>query len=167
MDSDDVYAFDSTVVHLAGTETITGNKTFSGSVSLGSSATATTPAASDNSTKVATTAWFNLADVKKMIVVLMMPDYASATGITFPDNTHEYTAPSNGYLMMSFYRNEDELIYGYINGVISPFAYNDMLNGQLNMQYSIPLSKGDKFYWNSSMSGVVVNSCYFVPCVGG
>ena len=51
------YAADSAVVHLADTETITGNKTFSGTVDLGSSATATTPASTDNSTNVATTAY--------------------------------------------------------------------------------------------------------------
>ena len=44
-------------VSLAGTQTISGDKTFSGNVVLGSGATATTPAASDNSTKVATTAY--------------------------------------------------------------------------------------------------------------
>lgn len=44
-------------VGLAGTQTITGNKTFSGTVSLGSSATATTPAGSSNDTTVATTAF--------------------------------------------------------------------------------------------------------------
>ena len=51
------YATDSAVVHLADTETITGNKTFSGTVDLGASATATTPASTDNSTSVATTAY--------------------------------------------------------------------------------------------------------------
>ena len=44
-------------VGLAGTQTITGNKTFSGTVALGSSATATTPAGSSNDTTVATTAF--------------------------------------------------------------------------------------------------------------
>ena len=39
------------------TQTISGNKTFSGTVALGSSATATTPSAGDDSTKVATTAY--------------------------------------------------------------------------------------------------------------
>ena len=39
------------------TQTISGNKTFSGTVALGSSATASTPAENDNSTKVATTAY--------------------------------------------------------------------------------------------------------------
>ena len=40
---------------LSGTQTITGNKTFSGTVALGGSATATTPATGDNDTSVATT----------------------------------------------------------------------------------------------------------------
>ena len=44
-------------VSLTSTQTISGAKTFTGTVSLGSSATATTPDPSDNSTKVATTAF--------------------------------------------------------------------------------------------------------------
>lgn len=42
---------------LSTTQTVSGNKTFSGSVALGSSATATTPSTSDDSTKLATTAF--------------------------------------------------------------------------------------------------------------
>jgi hypothetical protein len=44
-------------VGLSGTQTVTGNKTFSGTVELGGSATATTQTSGDNSTKVATTAF--------------------------------------------------------------------------------------------------------------
>jgi len=53
----------SVVATLSGTQTFSGNKTFNGTstfgstVSLGGSATATTPSANDNSTKVATTAY--------------------------------------------------------------------------------------------------------------
>ena len=47
---------DPTVVHIAGTETITGDKTFTGAVDLtGATVTATTQAADDSTTKVATT----------------------------------------------------------------------------------------------------------------
>lgn len=42
---------------LSGTQTVTGNKTFSGTVNLGSSATASTPTSGDDSTSVATTAY--------------------------------------------------------------------------------------------------------------
>jgi hypothetical protein len=52
---------DGSFVNLSGSQTISGNKTFSGTVALGSSATATTQAAGDNSTKVATTAYVESA----------------------------------------------------------------------------------------------------------
>jgi hypothetical protein len=44
-------------INLTGTQTITGDKTFSGTIVLGSSASATTPSVDDNTTKVATTAF--------------------------------------------------------------------------------------------------------------
>jgi len=46
---------------LTSNQTISGNKTFSGTVALGSSATAATKSASDNSTSVATTAYVDAA----------------------------------------------------------------------------------------------------------
>jgi hypothetical protein len=55
------------LVEIAGTQTITGDKTLSGtttisgSIGLGSTATATTQASNDNSTKVATTAYVTTA----------------------------------------------------------------------------------------------------------
>jgi hypothetical protein len=53
---------DSNIATLSGTQTVTGNKTFTGSVFLsGSSITATTQASSDNSTKIATTAYVQSA----------------------------------------------------------------------------------------------------------
>ena len=42
---------------LSGTQTVTGAKTFSSTVALGGSATATTPSSGDDSTSVATTAY--------------------------------------------------------------------------------------------------------------
>lgn len=48
---------------LSTAQTISGDKTFSGTVSLGSSATATTQSGNDNSTKVATTAYVDAAVV--------------------------------------------------------------------------------------------------------
>lgn len=44
-------------ISLTGAQTISGNKTFSGTVALGSSASANTPSTSDNTTTVATTAF--------------------------------------------------------------------------------------------------------------
>lgn len=48
-------------VTLGTSQTVTGNKTFSGTVALGSGATATTPTAGDSTTKVATTAFVSNA----------------------------------------------------------------------------------------------------------
>ena len=48
-------------VGISGTQTITGNKTFSGTLDLGSSAIATTKTANNNSTAVATTAYVDAA----------------------------------------------------------------------------------------------------------
>lgn len=48
---------DGAFVSLSSAQTISGNKTFSGTVALGSNATATSPLVSDDSTKVATTEW--------------------------------------------------------------------------------------------------------------
>ena len=94
MDSEDLYAFDNTVIHKTGTETAGGDKTFSGNntysgtsafsgnVSFSSTVafsgatsftqnpTAPTPSTSDNSTKVATTAFVknqNYADRKSVV----------------------------------------------------------------------------------------------------
>jgi len=70
---------------LSTAQTISGNKTFSGSVVLGSSATATTPAAGDDSTKVATTAYvqdelstFGAGTVTS--VALSLPNIFSVSG---------------------------------------------------------------------------------------
>lgn len=67
---DDASANATSIISIAGsgayttlgtTQTVTGDKTFSGSVDLGSSATATTQTALDNSTSVATTAYVDAA----------------------------------------------------------------------------------------------------------
>ena len=50
-------AIKTTYAKLGSANTFTGNNTFSGSVGLGSSATATTPSVTNNSTKIATTAY--------------------------------------------------------------------------------------------------------------
>lgn len=56
-----ISTLDNSIVHKSNEETISGNKTFTGTVSLGSNATATTPATTDNDTSVATTAFVKAA----------------------------------------------------------------------------------------------------------
>ena len=56
--TEDIATLNTTLVHLAGAETITGDKTFTGAVNLtGANATAATQTQGDNSTKIATTAY--------------------------------------------------------------------------------------------------------------
>ena len=62
---ENLYALDAQVVHKSGTETIDGDKTFTGSVVL-NNGTAVTQASTDNSNKVATTAY-----VQSVIVSLI------------------------------------------------------------------------------------------------
>lgn len=96
-------AADTTVVHKTGTETVSGNKTFSGTTTftgttnLGSKATATTPAATDNDTSVATTAFVKTAISGKQDKVSSSTDNAVVrfngttgniqnSGVTINDN---------------------------------------------------------------------------------
>lgn len=72
-------------VSLSGTQTITGNKTFSGTVALGSSATASTKSAGNNSTAVATTAYVDSAvsaagGGSVTSVALSLPSFITVSG---------------------------------------------------------------------------------------
>ena len=73
------------VVGLTNTQTISGGKTFSGTVSLGSSATASTPASTDSSTAVATTAYVKAQNYLTAAgavtsVALSLPNIFSVSG---------------------------------------------------------------------------------------
>jgi hypothetical protein len=74
------------VVGLTGTQTITGNKTFSGTIALGSSATATTKSPNNNSTSLATTAYVDAAVTAS----------GSFTGLIFAGDTGTSEAIANG-----------------------------------------------------------------------
>lgn len=70
-------------VGLSGTQTITGTKTFSGTVDLSGTATAVTQATSDNSTKIATTAFvkaLGLGSGSVTSVALSLPNIFTVTG---------------------------------------------------------------------------------------
>ena len=63
-------------------QTVTGNKTFSGSVALGSSATATTPGTADNTTSVATTAYVKAQSYLTANQSITVSGDASGSGTT-------------------------------------------------------------------------------------
>lgn len=67
---------------LSTTQTISGNKTFSGTVALGSNATASTQSAGDNSTKVATTAYVDGAILASSYTFTLAGDGGTPQEIT-------------------------------------------------------------------------------------
>lgn len=67
---------------LSTTQTISGNKTFSGTVALGSSATAATQSAGDNSTSVATTAYVDSAIFASTYTFTLAGDGGTSQEIT-------------------------------------------------------------------------------------
>ena len=73
-------------VGISGVQTITGNKTFSGTLDLGSSAVATTKTAGNNSTSVATTAYVDSA----------VSASGSFTGLSFAGDTGTTETIANG-----------------------------------------------------------------------
>jgi hypothetical protein len=75
---------DGAFVSLSGSQTITGNKTFSGTVALGSSATATTQTSGNNSTAVATTAYVETAVLNATYTFTLAGDSGSSQ--TVDDN---------------------------------------------------------------------------------
>lgn len=76
----DLKKLEDDAVHKTGAETIPGDKSFTGNVSLGSSATASTPAYSDNDTSVATTAMVhNLNDTQRTNCITEIPQDINLT----------------------------------------------------------------------------------------
>lgn len=117
-------AEDDVVVHKAETETITGNKTFTGTVSLGSKATATTPATTDNDTSVATTAFVHKVVnaipeiITGHIVGRMHRDNVSGTGnLTITGASGEGFNPNGittaGKYIVVVYSWSDTKTFGY------------------------------------------------------
>ena len=122
--STNTFAKDSLVVHKAYTETITGDKTFTGTVSLGSNATATTPAATDNDTSVATTAFVHnvvnaIPEITTgQIVGRMHRDNVSGTGnLTIAGASGEGFSPNGiataGKYIVVVYSWSDTKTFGY------------------------------------------------------
>lgn len=81
-------------VQIAGTQTITGDKTFSGPVSLGASGSATTPSANDNSTKVATTAYVDGA-VGSLTTGVSAVNTKTGSVTLYTDDISEDGSPTN------------------------------------------------------------------------
>lgn len=135
-------AKDALCVHLAGTETITGDKTFSGSTTFTGNVS------------------FSNADVKESLVALGMPNYSAAVS---KSKDTLYTADSNGYLIGFDY-------YGY-TGSATCYVYIDGVNVRISSSqdnyatntWCYPIAKGSEY----SFSGGAYMQMQFVPCIGG
>jgi len=119
----------------------TGNQTINGTKTFGASPIVPTPSASDNSTKVATTAW---------IRAHMSPNTSSVTTINAAGGSASgtYTITGNGGWLVSFGVNGSGSIY--VNGVevaTGNWRHNDW-SGNTNCQ--IIVKNGDVVSWNYS-----------------
>ena len=127
MDSDDLYALDSTVVHLSGTETISGNKTFTGSLN------AQTPtSATDHSTSVATTQWFRNAITN--LGVQHLTKYEDIGDLP-------YTAPIDGIMRVRIGATYNWELY--INGIIVQQQNRNDSDSCTTTWVTIPVKQGD------------------------
>lgn len=111
---------------IAGNKTFSGRTTFSGSVSLGSSATATTPSASDSSTKVATTEWANTTGNN----IVHLGSAETITGEKTFTGTFKTRRASTGYYSM--YNYNDAITIGTAPSANTAVQFNmeDSVGGQ-------------------------------------
>lgn len=100
------------------------------------SATSPTPATSDNSTKIATTAWVN--NKKADIVSWGCPNYSAGVGFTFNAST-SYKAPKDGFIFIYTGRDNDQSSNIKINGTQVGYS----IAYWTNIQYFFPVCKGD------------------------
>ena len=109
------------VVGLAGEQTITGNKTFSGTVALGASATATTKTAGDNSTSVATTAY--VATAVAAIGAFSGLTFAGDGGTTQAIASGDALTISGGVGLSSTASNTDTVTINLDNTAVTAGSY--------------------------------------------
>jgi hypothetical protein len=110
-------------VGLAGTQTITGAKTFSGTVALGSSATATTKSAGDNSTSVATTAYVDNAVTGLSSSLVVAGDTANTTVVVGTD-----TLTISGGTGLSSAATTDTITINLDNTAVSAGSYGNAVS---------------------------------------
>lgn len=108
-------------VGLSGTQTITGNKTFSGTLDLGSSAIATTKSANNNSTAVATTAYVDSAIGS--VGQFSGLTFAGDTGTSEPIASGDTFKVSGGTGLSSVASATDTVTVNLDNTAVTPGSY--------------------------------------------
>ena len=134
----------STYVTLATNQTITGDKTFSGSVSLGSYATTDTISTdTDHSTKVVNSQWFRNALTN--LGVQHLTKYEDASGLP-------YTAPIDGIIRVRI-----GAVYNwevYINSIIVQQQTRNDADSCTTTWVTVPVKQGDVITANGSIYNV-------------
>jgi hypothetical protein len=87
-----------TFVTKSTTQTIDGTKNFTGTVTLGSAATATTPSTGDNSTKVATTAFVKTQNYLTANQTITLTGDVTGSGTTSIATSHANGSVTNAHL---------------------------------------------------------------------
>ena len=108
-------------VGLSGVQTITGNKTFSGTLDLGSSAIATTKSANNNSTAVATTAYVDSA--VSGVSVFSSLTFAGDTGSSQTISSGETFTVSGGTGLSSVASATDTVTVNLDNTAVTAGSY--------------------------------------------
>lgn len=100
--------------------------------------------------------WFSLK-ASKTVAGMAMPKYSSSVSIS---NTGSYTAPTNGYAIITITGGGSETL-AYINSVV--VARGWYTNTGVGARVFIPMRVGDVLTWDSTRVDLPV----FVPCYGG
>lgn len=140
-------------VGLSGTQTITGNKTFSGTVALGSSATATTQTLGNNTTSVATTAFVQAALSGSGLgtvtsVALTAPSFISVSGSPIT---------SAGTIALSLASQTANQVFAAPNGSNGAPTFRSLVAADIPALTStyLGLSTGGTVSGNTSFTGTV------------
>lgn len=78
-------------------------------------------------------------------------DYTKSQPVTeYPLAANPFIAPYDGVLVHTLSGNKNVTVYGYLNGVLTPYAYNDGEATIVPQTILVQMSKGDTFYWSGS-----------------
>lgn len=127
---------------LTGNQTAAGNKTFTGTVALNGTSTATTQAYGSNNTNIATTAFAKSA---------RNIDWTSGMSVAFPQSGSRYTTPYDGVYIGWGFKNQGQT-HLYINGYWTSIIIRDQADGASFSNIFVPLKQGDVIYWDNSVN---------------
>ena len=92
----------------------------------------------------------SITDLKNKLIKSLTPDYSTRIEVGIPLSSSPFTAPADGVYFANVNRS-NVTRYLYVNDVNS-FTYSDNIDGTMPQTYYVPLLKGDKIYWNASIT---------------